>query len=139
MSNTDLHAKVIEAEERLRQAMLHNDVRVLDELISSDLLFTGHLGQLASKADDLAAHAARLLRVTTIEPSEQHIQLHSNFAVVSVLMHLVGTYDGTPIDQHMRYTRVWEIMSDGSLQITAGHMSEYNQVNERIALVEFHN
>src|SRR5438132_6966098 len=105
--NNDLEAQVIEAEERLRHAMLHNDVAALDELIAPELLFTGHLGQLASKADDLASHRARLLRLQVIEPSERYIQVYPDFAVVSVLMHLVGTYDGTPIDQKMRYTRVW--------------------------------
>jgi ketosteroid isomerase-like protein len=123
--NSELHNQVIEAEERLRQAMLTNDVRVLDQLIADDLVFTGHLGQLATKAEDLAAHKARWLRVQKIEPSEQRIQLHANFAVVSVLMHLVGTYQDTPVDQHMRYTRVWAPTSGGSLQIVAGHMCEY--------------
>ena len=119
----DLETRVIEVEERLRQAMLHNDVAVLDELISPDLLFTGHLGQIATKEDDLAAHRARLLQVIGMEPSERRIQLHDGAAVVSVLMHLVGSYAGTPIDQHMRYTRVW-VESGGALQLVAGHMSE---------------
>lgn len=122
--NGDLESRVIQAEERLRQAMLTNDVAVLDELIAPDLLFTGHLGQLASKADDLAAHRARLLRAEIMEPSERRIQLHPNFAVVSVLMRLIGSYAGEPIDQYMRYTRVWAIGANGSLQIVAGHMSE---------------
>ena len=120
----DLETRVIDAEERLRQAMMNNDVAVLDELISSDLLFTGHLGQLATNEDDLAAHRARLLRVSAIEPSDRRIQLHAGFAVVSVLMHLVGSYEGTPIDQHIRYTRVWAAPDGGALQIVAGHMSE---------------
>ena len=120
---------VIRAEELLRQAQLHNDVRMLDELISPDLLFTGHLGQLATKGDDLAAHEARLLRLTEAEPVERHIQLHPEFAVVSVLMHLVGTYDGAPIDQYMRCTRVWSKSPAGGLQITAGHMSEVQQLS----------
>lgn len=122
--NGDLESRVIQAEERLRQAMLTNDVAVLDELIAPDLLFTGHLGQLASKADDLAAHRARLLRAEIMEPSERRIQLHPNFAVVSVLMRLIGSYAGEPIDQYMRYTRIWAIGANGSLQIVAGHMSE---------------
>ena len=122
--NSDLETRVIEAEERLRQAMMRNDVAVLDELISPDLLFTGHLGQLATKEDDLAAHRARLLQVASMEPSERRIQLYAGFAVVSVLMHLIGSYDGTPIDQRMRYTRVWSIGDGGALQIVAGHMSE---------------
>ena len=122
--NTLSQTQILEAEERLRQAMLQNDVSVLDELIAPDLLFTGINGQLASKADDLAAHQARLLRLTTIEPVQQTIQLHPGFAVVSALMHLVGTYAGTPIDQHLRYTRVWVLTQNGSVQITAGHLSE---------------
>ena len=120
----NLEVQVIKGEERLRQAMMNNDVEVLDELIAPDLLFTGHLGQLTSKADDLAAHRARLLRLEKLEPSERHIQVYSDFAVVSVLMHLVGTYAGEPIDQRMRYTRVWTVYPNGLLQISAGHMSE---------------
>lgn len=118
-----LEEQVIAAEERLRQAMLHSDVAALDDLIAPDLLFTTHLGQMATKADDLAAHRARLLRLELAEPSERQIQLHADYAIVSVLMHLVGTYEGTPIDQQMRYTRVWAITASGSLQIVAGHMS----------------
>jgi hypothetical protein len=117
-------SQVLQAEERLRQAMLTNDVGALDELIANDLLFTSHLGQLASKADDLAAHRRRLLRVTQIEPSEWRIMLKNGFAIVSVKMHLVGFYQGAPIDQYMRYTRVWAPGPDGGLQIIAGHMGE---------------
>ncbi len=122
--SSPLHAQVSEAEERLRQAMLHSDVRVLDELIAPELLFTSHFGQLVSKADDLASHRAGLLRLTALEPSQQHIQLHPDFAVVSVLMHLAGAYAGAPIDQNIRYTRVWAVSPTGALQLIAGHMSE---------------
>ena len=117
-------AQVVAAEERLRTAMLQSDVRVLDELISDDLLFTSHFGQLVTKADDLASHRARWLRLQTLEPSEQRIQLHPGFAVVSVLMHLVGTYRDVPIEQWIRYSRVWLAGSNDSLQLVAGHMSE---------------
>lgn len=121
----NFEAQVLEAEERLRLAQHHSDVRTLDELIAPELLFTGHLGQLVTKADDLAFHQAGILQLTASEPLEQHIQMHPGFAVVSVLMHLVGTYDGAPIDQRMRYTRVWSITPNGSVQLIAGHMSEF--------------
>ncbi len=125
--NSELEAQVIEAEERLRQAQLHSDVRVLDELVSPDLLFTGHVGQLVTKADDLAFHEARILRLKISEASEQHIRIYPGFAVVSVLIHLVGTYEGAPIDQHIRYTRVWAPSPNGAVQLVAGHMSEVAQ------------
>ena len=120
----DWEAQILVAEERLRQAQLHNDVGALDELLAPDLLFTGHLGQLASKADDLAAHRARLLRLTEATVLERHLQLHPTFGVVSTLLHLVGSYEGQAIDQQMRYTRVWAVTGAGALQVVAGHMSE---------------
>lgn len=122
--DSEFRARVIEAEEHLRQAQMHSDVVVLDELISPELIFTGHVGQLVGKEDDLALHRARVLHLEKSEASDERIQLHDSFAVVSVLMHLVGTYEGTPIDQHMRYTRVWSLSSDGKVQLVAGHMSE---------------
>jgi hypothetical protein len=63
-----------------------------------------------------------------LEPSQQHIQLHPGFAVVSVLMRLVGAYEGAPIDQSIRYTRVWSISPNGSMQIIAGHASAIQPV-----------
>ncbi len=123
MSN-ELESKVKELEERFRLAQLHSDVQVLDELVSPDLYFTGLGGQIVMKVDDLAFHRAGVLRLTESTPSEQHIQVYPGVAVVSVLMHLVGTYQGQPIDQQMRYTRVWAAMPDGTLQVVAGHMSE---------------
>src|SRR3954451_22182356 len=115
--------QVIEAEKRLRQAQLHSDVEVLDELIAPELLFTTHMGQLASKADHLASHKAGVLRLKEAVPSEEHVQFYEGFAVISVLMHMVGTYDGAPIDQRLRYTRVWAMSPNGSVQLVAGHMS----------------
>jgi hypothetical protein len=97
---------------------------VIDELISPQLLFTGHVGQMVTKEDDLAFHRAPTLHLSSITPIEKHIRLHDGFGVVSVLLHLVGTFEGVPIDQHMRYTRVWAASEGGSLQVVAGHMSE---------------
>ena len=121
--SSELHAQVMDAEERLRQAMLHSDVGVLDELLAPDLLFTSHFGQIVRKEDDLAFHRAGILRLTTLEPSEQHLQLYPGFAVVSVLMHLLGSHQGAPIDEHIRYTRVWTVAPNGTLHLIAGHAS----------------
>lgn len=118
-----LQAQIVKAEERLRKAMLHSDVGVLDELIAPELIFTSHMGQIVRKEDDLAFHRAGVLRLKELTPSEQHIQIYPGFAVVSVLMHLVGSYEGAPVDQRIRYTRIWSSVSDGLLQVFAGHAS----------------
>ncbi|MCL6484569.1 MAG: nuclear transport factor 2 family protein, partial [Janthinobacterium lividum] len=42
-------AQVLDAEERLRLAMLASDVAALNILLADQLLFTNHLGHLLSK------------------------------------------------------------------------------------------
>ena len=119
----ELQSKIVELEERLRQAILRSEVGVLDELIAPDLIFTNHLGQLITKQDDLASHQSGALQLKAFTPSEQHIQINHGFVVVSVLMRLLGTYKSTPIDFNIRYTRIWATTSSGSMQIIAGHAS----------------
>lgn len=120
----DLETKVKDMEERFRLAQLHSDVATLDALVSPDLYFTGLGGQIVKKEDDLAFHRAKLLQLTESTVLDQHIQTYPGFAIVSVLLHLVGTFQGEPINQHMRYTRVWRLTSNDTLQVVAGHMSE---------------
>ena len=121
--HSDLHTKIIEVEERLRQAMLQADVRVLDELIAPEIIFTNHLGQRVTKQDDLAFHQSGMLKLTALAPSQQQIQHHPGVAIVSVLMHLLGSYAGAPIDLSIRYTRVWSVAAHGALHIVVGHAS----------------
>jgi hypothetical protein len=119
----NLQSQIVELEERLRQAMLHSDVAELDALIAPELLFTNHLGQIFSKQEDLDAHRSGKFKFTEITPSDRYIQLNHGFTVVSVLMHIIGSYEGTPVAQDIRFTRVWAISTTGSLQIIAGHTS----------------
>jgi hypothetical protein len=43
-------------------------------LLSPELIFTNHLGQVLGKADDLAAHRSGLLRIEELRPSEQQVR-----------------------------------------------------------------
>src|SRR5438132_1043089 len=94
-----MEAQVMAAEERLRLAMLMSDVGALDALLADALHFTDHMGHVISKADDLAFHQSGVLRLMDLAPDEQHIQLLPGGAVVGVLMHLLGSYQGQPINQ----------------------------------------
>ncbi|MDZ7920241.1 nuclear transport factor 2 family protein [Rhodoferax sp.] len=114
---------IIQAESRLRQAMLGSDLASLDRLISGDLLFTNHLGQLLSKQADLSAHGSGLLKFTKLEPSEQAVVVHDQFAVVSVKMRTEGVYANELFSASIRYTRVWAPASSESWHVVAGHSS----------------
>jgi hypothetical protein len=116
-------SQILALEDRLRQAMLTSDVAELDALIAPELLFTSHLGHLVSKSQDLAMHQSGVLQLQALTPSDRHIQRNDGFTVVSVQMHLLGHYNDRPVDEHIRYTRVWAMSSSGQLQIVAGHAS----------------
>jgi hypothetical protein len=121
--NNNLQDLIIELEERLRQGMLNSDVAELDALIAPELLFTNHLGQRVTKQEDLEAHRTGKFKFTEITPSDRQIQFNSGFTIVSVMMHILGSYKGTPVEQNIRFTRVWAVSSSGSIQIIAGHTS----------------
>lgn len=119
-----IESQIIKSEDRLRQAMLNSDVSALNELLAPELIFTNHLGQVMSKNDDLEAHQSGMLHIEELTPSEQQLQLIGDVAIVTVLMHIIGRYDGTRSEADFRFTRVWAITSSntrGTWQVVAGH------------------
>lgn len=118
--------QIINAEERLRQAMLASDVSVLNELLASEIIITSHLGELLGKQDDIAAHESGLIKIHELKPSEQRIQIHGEMAIVSVRMQISGNYNGNPANGDFRFTRVWTISSSGTWHIVAAHIGMVN-------------
>jgi len=114
-------AQIVDAEERLRTAMLHSDVSALGELLAPELVFTNHLGQLLGKENDLAAYRSGTLKVKELKPSEQQVRLHGEVAIVSVRMQLLGTYDGHPANGDFRFTRVWALSPRKTWHVVAAH------------------
>ncbi len=119
--NQNIESEIFSVEEKLRQAMIASDVKILDELLSPLLLFTNHLGQVLKKEDDLAAHQSGLVKITELIASELQIQLNGDVAVVSVRMSISGTYNNNPANGNFRFTRVWTQTTNGNWQIVAGH------------------
>ena len=118
MTQPTIHA----AERALRGAQLASDVSALGELIDDALVFTGPDGGIYGKNDDLDAHRRGDIRITKLEPSDEHIQDFGSIVVVSVRMEMQGTFRGTPFAGPFRYTRVWRA-HDGGWRIVAGHVS----------------
>ena len=114
-------SEIEQLEERLRQAMLTSDTATLEELISDRLLFATLDGANVSKEADLATHRSGALRLTSLEPSERHIELYGEVAVVNVAVAMSGSFAGTAFAGHFRYTRVWHQQGE-RIQIVAGHM-----------------
>lgn len=122
MSNP-IEAQILAAEAQLRLAMLNSDVKVLNELLAPELVFTNHLGQVLGKQDDLAAHQSGKFKIESLTSSDRRIQVIGNVAIATVKVHLIGSYEGTSFDDNLRFTRVWHLSSSKTWQIVAAHSS----------------
>lgn len=115
---------IVDLERQLRAAQLAADVEALDALISERLLFAGPDGQLASKAQDLAAHASGVVRFRSHEPEELGIRrVSEDCAMISLRARLTVEVGGRESAGVYRYTRVWAREEDGQWRIAGGHVS----------------
>jgi len=123
---------VVALEARLRAAQLAADVGALDALISESLLFTGPDGQLATKADDLAAHRSGSVRILGHEPEALEIRrVGRDVAAVALRTALTVAVHGQVVMQGpVRYTRVWACEADGVWRVVAGHVSQVPAIAE---------
>ena len=116
-------ARVIEYEEMLRSAMLSNNVELLEELLSDELIFVNHLGQWLSKEEDINAHRSKSLDIAGIEVLEQEIKLFQELAVTVTKIALNGSLaTGESIGGEYSYTRVWKDV-EGKLKVVSCHCS----------------
>jgi ketosteroid isomerase-like protein len=116
--------EIVALEAALRAAQLAADVAMLDRLIADGLLFTGPDGQLATKADDLAAHASGVVRFRVHEPEELRVRaVGETVRIAALRARLVVEVGGAPVSGTFRYTRVWARENGGPWRIVAGHVS----------------
>lgn len=66
---------VIDYENRLKKGMLNSDVEMLNEVLSDDLIFTNHFGQIMTKSDDINGHRSGFVKINAIKQSEQSIKI----------------------------------------------------------------
>jgi hypothetical protein len=114
--------EILILENDLRHAQLTSDVDALDRLLDDRLMFTSLDGTVVTKSDDLALHRSGRIRITRMDPVERSMLHLGGTSVVSVKMNAAAVLDGSPMNNVLRYTRVWHKTS-GEWRLIAGHMS----------------
>jgi ketosteroid isomerase-like protein len=116
--------EIVALESRLRDSQLAADVGALDQLIAEDLLFVGPDGQLATKSQDLAAHASGVVRFREHVPEELRIRrIGPDVAVAALRARLAVEVHGALASGTYRYTRVWARERGGDWRVVGGHVS----------------
>jgi len=116
--------EIVELETRLRTAQLTADVATLDALIAEDLLFAGPDGRLATKSQDLEAHATGVVRFREHVPEELRVRrVGAGVAVTSLRARLAVEVAGALNRGTYHYTRVWARDDSGDWRVVAGHVS----------------
>ena len=121
----DLEAQLRDAERRLQVAQAAGDVDALDRLLDDRLIATLMPAPVrVTKAEDLAAHRARRLVLSSSEQDELAVVVAGTTGVTWVLMSLAGTFDGEPFRTRMLYTRTWHHTPDHGWRVLAAHISQ---------------
>lgn len=111
--------EIIACEERLLKAMKECDLNTLNELLHDDLIFNGPTGELVTKEMDLAAYRSGNMAVDENTISDQEIRVFGDTAIVTVTVHLIGSFMKQPIENKCRFVRTWKKM-EGEWKMIGG-------------------
>jgi ketosteroid isomerase-like protein len=115
--------EILLAEEELRQAMLHSNLEALESLLDDNLVFTNHVGRIMGKQDDLKAHREGIVVLQSMDIHDMQIRMlpSSDIGIVTVAVHIVGSFAGDSFEETMRFTRVWQPTINGNWRVVAAH------------------
>jgi len=116
--------EIVALETQLRDAQLAAEVAALDRLIADDLLFVGPDGRLATKSQDLAAHASGAIRFREHVPEELRVRrVGSDVAVTTLRARLAVDVTGALSRGTYCYTRIWARDANTPWRVVGGHVS----------------
>lgn len=117
----DLTESLRDAERRLQTAQLTSDVDALAGLLDDAALFTGPDGALATKADDLNAHASGFQALSRLDEEDLKVLATAHTGVTWFLGTLTATVNDQPMTARMGYTRTWINHPESGWRIVAAH------------------
>lgn len=116
--------ELIEAENRLSNALTKQDAKELDRLWSDDLVFTFPDGTVTTKAHRLTDLKPRPQLESLVSSNDEvRVYLHGSAAVVTVLSSWKGTVNSQEYNQQYQATHVWK-KQGGSWRLIAAHVSQ---------------
>lgn len=100
--------EIIEQENRLYEAITESNINTLEELLHDDLLFVIPSGDVITKEIDLRTYRDGTLKINTITPQIEALNIIEDMAVIIVSMKIMGSYNAEPFEAQYRYIRFWK-------------------------------
>ncbi len=111
--------EITECENRLLEAMRTGDIKVLEELLHDNLIFTIPTGQTITKEMDIENYRSGILKVSEILVTDQIINSIDDVSTVAVTLYLKAKYADQLVEGTYRYLRVWKLFNH-SWRVIAG-------------------
>ena len=113
-----IHKEIEALEYEWRDAMVSNNVNVMDHLLADDYIGISANGTVETKPTELAQRKAGTIRIQSLNLSDLKVRVYGDTAVVTSRAELTGVNGQSDISGNYRYTRVynkrlgqWKIVS----------------------------
>lgn len=126
----DLQKHIEALEREWRDAVIHNNVRVMNRLLADDYLGISANGTVETKAEEVAQSKAGTLRIKSLKLSDIKVRIYGNTAVVTSSAELTGVNGQSDISGNYRYTRVYN-KRYGKWKIVSFEASRIHDVDAR--------
>jgi ketosteroid isomerase-like protein len=105
---------------KLQLAVLEQDTKTLDQLLSADYLLITSSGKVVTRPAFLALVGDASSRLDVNASSDVTVRLHGSTAIVTAMLHEKGSDQGKPYDAWLRYTDTW-VLEGGAWRYVSGH------------------
>lgn len=118
-------SKILALENVWNLAIVHKDVRALDQLLAANFAGTDFDSTLMNKGQFIAAISDKNYHPQQMVNETVNVHLHSNAAVVTGVYREKGTENAKPYDLRARFTDTW-VFENGEWRCVASHSSLLN-------------
>ena len=115
-------AEVLGVEQAWMAAYVHNDAEALDAILAPDYKLTDDAGNVVLKADDVARTRAGTMHYERYEPSDLHVRVWGDTAVITGRAEIRGTSADRPFATRFAFTDTLSRI-DGRWRAVAAHVS----------------
>ena len=96
-------------------AVKHHDVATIDRIQHPDMVLVLGDGRVYTKADHISAAREKKIvyEIQDEEPGTQTVRVHGDTAVVTALLRIKGTSEGTPFDRRLWFSDTYVRTPEG--------------------------